>query len=180
MSEWTATGLDGVMRTHVPTFADTRGAFTELWRASLTRGVTDETFVQSNRSRSAQRVLRGMHFHRRQADLWVVSSGRALVAACDLRGVGEGGGSPTTETHELATGDCIFLPRLVAHGFLAVEPIELIYFVTNEYDGSDELGFAWDDPEVGIEWPIEDPILSDRDTQNPPLRTALSLEPTPR
>lgn len=178
MAEWTATGLAGVMRTHVPTFADTRGAFTELWRASLTREVTDETFVQSNRSRSAERVLRGMHFHRRQADLWVVSSGRALVAACDLRAIGEGRGSPTTEMHELNAGDCIFLPRLVAHGFLAVEPIELIYFVTNEYDGSDELGFAWDDPEVGIAWPIEEPILSDRDSANPPLRTALRPGPT--
>ena len=180
MPDWTATGLEGVVRTHVPTFADSRGAFTELWRASLTREVTDEAFVQSNRSRSAERVLRGMHFHRRQADLWVVSSGRALVAACDLRAVGEDGGSPTTELHELASGDCIFLPRKVAHGFLAIEPMELIYFVTNEYDGSDELGFAWDDPEAGIAWPIDDPILSERDTQNPPLRTVLSLEATAR
>lgn len=176
MTQWTATGLEGVVRMHVPTFSDVRGAFTELWRASLTREVTDETFVQSNLSRSAERVLRGMHFHRRQADLWVVSSGRALVAACDLRAVGEAGGSPTTEMHELTAGDCIFLPRLVAHGFLAIEPIELIYFVTNEYDGSDELGFAWDDPDVGIAWPIDDPILSDRDSRNPSLRTAFSLE----
>jgi dTDP-4-dehydrorhamnose 3,5-epimerase len=180
MSQWTATGLEGVMRTHVPTFADARGAFTELWRASLAREVTDEDFVQSNRSRSAERVLRGMHFHRRQADLWVVSSGRALVAACDLRAVGEAGAAPTTEMHELTEGDCIFLPRLVAHGFLAIEPIELIYFVTNEYDGTDEPDFAWNDPEVGIAWPIDDPILSDRDSQNPTLRAALSLEPTGR
>jgi dTDP-4-dehydrorhamnose 3,5-epimerase len=176
MAQWTATGLEGVMRMHAPTFADVRGAFTELWRASLTREVTDEPFVQSNRSRSAERVLRGMHFHRRQADLWVVGSGRALVAACDLRAVVGAGGPPTTEMHELSAGDCIFLPRLVAHGFLAIEPIELIYFVTNEYDGSDELGFAWDDPEVGIPWPIDDPVLSDRDMQNPPLRAALMPE----
>ena len=179
MAQWTATGLEGVMRTHVPTFADVRGAFTELWRASLTREVTDEQFVQSNRSRSAERVLRGMHFHRRQADLWVVSSGRAVVAACDLRAVDEAGASPPTEMHELTAGDGIFLPRLVAHGFLAIEPIELIYFVTNEYDGSDELGFAWDDPEVGIPWPIDDPILSDRDSENPSLRTAIRPETAP-
>jgi dTDP-4-dehydrorhamnose 3,5-epimerase len=177
MGEWTGTRLEGVMRAHVPTFEDSRGAFTELWRASLTREVTAEPFVQSNRSKSAERVLRGMHFHRRQADLWVVSSGRALVAACDLRAVAEAGGSPTTELHELGSGDCIFLPRLVAHGFLAIEPIELIYFVTNEYDGSDELGFAWDDPEVGISWPIVDPILSDRDQHNPTLRDAIRQVP---
>ena len=176
MSHWSPTGLEGVMRAHVPTLTDSRGAFTELWRASLTREVTDEPFVQSNRSRSAQRVLRGMHFHRRQADLWVVSSGRALAAACDLRTVTDAGGSPRVEMHELGSGDCIFLPRLVAHGFLAIEPIELIYFVTNEYDGSDELGFAWDDPEVGISWPIDDPILSDRDRENPPLRVAITAQ----
>ena len=178
MGHWTATGLDGVMRMHAPTFADTRGAFTELWRASQTRELTDEQFVQSNRSRSAERVLRGMHFHRRQSDLWVVSSGRALVAACDLRQVEAAGGSPRTEMHELETGDCIFLPRLVAHGFLALEPMELIYFVTNEYDGTDELGFAWDDPQVGIAWPIDDPILSDRDTANPLLRDAIRRQPS--
>jgi dTDP-4-dehydrorhamnose 3,5-epimerase len=119
-----------------------------------------------------------MHFHRRQSDLWIVSSGRALVAACDLRHVAETGAAPRTEVHELKTGDCIFLPPLVAHGFLALESMELIYFVTNEYDGSDELGFAWDDPLAAIAWPIDDPILSGRDMANPDLMAAIA-EPPP-
>ena len=178
MGQWTETGLEGVLRAHAPTFTDSRGAFTELWRDSQTSELTHGPFVQSNRSRSAERVLRGMHFHRRQADLWVVSSGRALVAVCDLRSVTETGGRPQTELHELETGDCIFLPPLVAHGFLALEPMELIYFVTNEYDGSDELGFAWDDPRAGIAWPIDDPILSDRDKANPSLVAAITESST--
>ena len=67
------------------------------------------------------------------------------------------------------------IPTGVAHGFLALEPLELIYLVTNEYDGSDELGFAWDDPAVGVPWPVLSvtpdgrPILSGRDQTNPPL-----------
>ena len=63
----------------------------------------------------------------------------------------------------------------MAHGFLALEPLELIYLVTNEYDGSDELGFAWDDPRAAVPWPavpgVPDgrPILSERDRTNPTL-----------
>jgi dTDP-4-dehydrorhamnose 3,5-epimerase len=67
------------------------------------------------------------------------------------------------------------IPAGVAHGFLALEPLELLYLVTNEFDNSDELGFAWDDPAVGVPWPRIDqtldgrPILSDRDQSNPSL-----------
>jgi dTDP-4-dehydrorhamnose 3,5-epimerase len=66
------------------------------------------------------------------------------------------------------------IPSGVAHGFLALEELELLYFVTNEYDGSDELGFAWDDPELAIPWAsagvLIEPILSDRDLESPSLR----------
>jgi dTDP-4-dehydrorhamnose 3,5-epimerase len=67
------------------------------------------------------------------------------------------------------------IPAGVAHGFLALEPLDLLYLVTNEYDGSDELGFAWDDPAVGVPWPTVPgtpdgrPILSERDQSNPSL-----------
>ena len=67
------------------------------------------------------------------------------------------------------------IPAGVAHGFLALVPLELLYLVTNEYNGSDELGFAWDDPDVGVPWPALSmtrdgrPILSERDGSNPPL-----------
>ena len=79
------------------------------------------------------------------------------------------------ETRELAADEWVDIPSGVAHGFLALDPLELIYLVTNEYDGTDELGFAWDDPAVGVAWPTVAgtpagrPIVSDRDATNPPL-----------
>lgn len=164
-------------------FADARGSFRELWRAShmpgLAAGLTglpDARFVQANLSTSSAGVLRGLHYHRRQLDYWVVASGRAFVALVDVRPLLSGlGPRALVETRQLAADDWIVIPTGVAHGFLALEPLELIYFVTNEYDGTDELGFAWDDPAVAVPWPAVPgtpdgrPILSDRDRSNPPL-----------
>jgi dTDP-4-dehydrorhamnose 3,5-epimerase len=153
--------------------ADDRGAFRELWRASAFPG---RGFVQANLSTSAAGVLRGLHLHRRQDDLWVVAGGRAFVALVDVRPLlDDSGPGPLVETRELPADDWVVIPRGVAHGFLALEPLDLIYLVTNEYDGSDELGFAWDDPAVGVPWPVLDatadgrPILSGRDAANPAL-----------
>ena len=80
------------------------------------------------------------------------------------------------ETRELGADDWVEIPAGVAHGFLALEPLELVYLVTAEFDDSDELGFAWDDPAVGVPWPLPiaetadgRPILSDRDRSNPTL-----------
>jgi dTDP-4-dehydrorhamnose 3,5-epimerase len=83
------------------------------------------------------------------------------------------------ETRELHADEWVVIPIGVAHGFLALEPLELVYLVSNEYDGSDELGFAWDDPSVAVPWPAlavtpdGRPILSDRDLANPPLEELL-------
>ncbi|HEY7590823.1 MAG TPA: dTDP-4-dehydrorhamnose 3,5-epimerase [Candidatus Limnocylindrales bacterium] len=180
-----ASRLPGVRFGRVERHGDARGSFRELWRAS-TFGALDprETgapagseprFVQANVSTSAAGVLRGLHYHRRQLDYWVVVSGRAIVALVDVRPVTGGRGAAVVETRELAADESVVIPAGVAHGFLALEPLELLYLVTNEFDGSDELGFAWDDPAVGVPWPrIEAtpdgrPILSDRDRSNPTL-----------
>ena len=80
--------------------------------------------------------------------------GRAFVALVDLRPMLDGTGSaPRIETRELRADEWVVIPTGIAHGFLALEPLQLIYLVTNEYDGSDELGFAWDDPAVAVAWP---------------------------
>jgi dTDP-4-dehydrorhamnose 3,5-epimerase len=79
------------------------------------------------------------------------------------------------ETFELASGDAVLIPAGVAHGFLALEPLQLAYLVTTEYDGTDEHGFAWDDPAVAIPWPNPAPVLSDRDRGNPVLAEALGI-----
>jgi dTDP-4-dehydrorhamnose 3,5-epimerase len=174
--------LDGVRWGRLTRHADPRGSFSELWRASwfdhlgfLETGARDPAFVQANRSISAAGVLRGLHFHRRQLDYWVVSSGRALVALVDVRPMLAGDERPAVETRELVADECVVIPTGVAHGFLALDPLELIYVVTNEFDGSDELGFAWDDPLARVPWPRVDatrdgrPILSERDRSNPSL-----------
>jgi dTDP-4-dehydrorhamnose 3,5-epimerase len=178
--------LAGVRYGAIASHGDTRGAFRELWRASafptLTAAETGSAdgsqpqFVQANLSTSAAGVLRGLHYHRRQLDYWVVASGRAFVALVDVRPLLEGTGPrAVVETRELTENDWVVIPVGVAHGFLAVEPLQLVYLVTNEFDGSDELGFAWDDPAVGVPWPAVPstadgrPILSDRDQSNPSL-----------
>jgi dTDP-4-dehydrorhamnose 3,5-epimerase len=148
--------LPGVRYGAIARHGDGRGAFRELWRASAFPALglaetgspagSQPTFVQANLSSSAAGVLRGLHYHRRQLDYWLVAAGRAFVALVDVRPVVEGRGPAVVETRELAADDWVVIPAGVAHGFLALEPIELVYLVTNEYDGSDELGFAWDDP----------------------------------
>jgi dTDP-4-dehydrorhamnose 3,5-epimerase len=181
-----ASSIEGVRFGSVVRHADRRGSFRELWRDSAFGGLQqahtggpsgiEARFVQANLSTSAAGVLRGLHYHRRQLDYWIVASGRAFVALVDVRPLLDRTGSrPLVETTELAPDDWVVIPAGVAHGFLALEPLELLYLVSNEYDGSDELGFAWDDPAVGVAWPrlaqTADgaPILSDRDRSNPPL-----------
>jgi dTDP-4-dehydrorhamnose 3,5-epimerase len=176
--------LPGVSYGRVVRHADDRGALREIWRASAMEldpqdtgdppGVTP-AFVQANLSTSIAGVLRGLHFHQRQLDRWLVVNGRAWVALVDVRPMLSGQPAPTVETRELTADEWVVIPAGVAHGFLALAPLDLIYFVTNEYDGSDELGFAWDDPVAGVGWPAVDatadkrPILSDRDRSNPSL-----------
>jgi dTDP-4-dehydrorhamnose 3,5-epimerase len=169
-----ASALAGVRFGAVVRHADERGSFRELWRA----GPTDVAapFVQANLSTSAAGVLRGLHLHQRQLDYWVVASGRAFVALVDVRPLLDGSAPrPSIETRELRPDDWVVIPEGVAHGFLALEPLELLYLVTNLYDGSDELGFAWDDPAVRVQWPVVDavqggrPIVSERDSSNPAL-----------
>ena len=177
--------LPGVRYGAIARHADSRGAFRELWRASAFPTLTttetgapsgsEPRFVQANVSSSAAGVLRGLHYHRHQLDYWIVGAGRALVALVDVRPVADGRGPAVIEMRELAADEWVVIPTGVAHGFLAIEPLELVYLVTNEFDGSDELGFAWDDPAVGVPWPPIPaspdgrPILSDRDRSNPSL-----------
>jgi dTDP-4-dehydrorhamnose 3,5-epimerase len=158
---------------------DERGTFTELWRASGL-GAGAGSFVQANLSTSSPGVLRGLHLHRRQLDYWVVVAGRVFVALVDVRPqVGGFPGPTAVETRELRAGDRVVIPAGVAHGFLSLEAVQLLYLVTNEYDGSDELGFAWDDPVVGVPWPAVRatpdgrPIVSKRDAANPSLADLL-------
>jgi dTDP-4-dehydrorhamnose 3,5-epimerase len=158
--------IDGVQIWRPQVHADARGRFVEIFRTAEVPG----PIAQSNHSRSAAGVLRGLHFHRHQADLWYLVGGSAQVALADLR---RPVAVPPTHTFVL-DGDvptAVYVPPGVAHGYLALTEIDLIYWVTREYDPSDEHGVAWDDPTLAIEWRLQaPPILSDRDAENPPLQ----------
>jgi dTDP-4-dehydrorhamnose 3,5-epimerase len=153
--------------------ADGRGTFMEVYRREwLPADVPD--MLQSNVSRSKAGVLRGPHFHRRQADYWVVIQGRAFVGLVDLRE-----GSATEGERRELTLDAddpvgLYIPPGVAHGFYAETDLILQYLVDAYYDGADEFGIAWDDPDLGIGWPTTDPTLSSRDRANPSMAEVLA------
>ncbi len=169
--EWRPTEIEGVMERAVDARADVRGSFAELWRHGWTSEHVPGYFVQANLSRSRAGTLRGMHVHQRQTDLWVLVEGRAFVVLTDLRPTVTR--SPTVLTRHATVGATFLIPPGVAHGFLCREDMALLYLVSNEYDGTDELGYRWDDRDAAIPWPMPDPILSDRDRDAPPLRDLL-------
>lgn len=156
----TNAAIEGVILTDLEQHGDERGSFVELFRQRSYPG----PFVQANHSRSIAGVLRGLHYHRKQADLWYVVAGRAQVALVDLRR----SGTPAVRVLEMADEQprSLYIPPGVAHGFLALEDLDLIYAVTAEYDASDEYGIAWDDPTLAVPWKRDRPILSERDSSN--------------
>lgn len=180
-----ASSLPGVRYGSIERHGDERGSFREIWREDAFGPIDPDDagarpgdvprFVQANLSTSSPGVLRGLHLHRRQLDHWLVVRGRAFVALVDVRPMLGGGARPLVETRELGADESVDIPSGVAHGFLALEDLELLYLVTNPYDGSDELGFTWDDPLAAVDWPtlpgLPDgrPILSERDRSNPSL-----------
>ncbi len=177
MNDWTADPtVGGVLRRQVAFTPDSRGRFGELWRESWTSGLGLK-FRQANLSRSRAGVLRGLHFHRRQTDFWAVLEGTAHVAVVDLRermrdlNFDE---RPRHSIHVIEAGGAIVIPPGVAHGFWALDDVSLLYLVTEEYDGSDEYGFAWNDALAGVSWPAGAPVLSERDAKAPSMSSAVS------
>lgn len=130
-------------------------------------------FRQENRSRSRQNVLRGLHYQllRPQGKLVACTRGRIFDVAVDIRR-----GSPTfgkwvgVELHEDSALQ-LWIPEGFAHGFIALTPIaDVAYRCTELYDRSDDRGVLWSDPDIGIRWPVSNPVLSNRDRALRPLR----------
>ncbi len=152
--------------------ADERGRFVETYRRSWFP--LGREMVQGSRSDKEAGALVGLHYHLHQADYWYVPRGTALVVLHDLRE-----GSPTDgatlaleigEVHEVG----VFIPPGVAHGFAALTDMTLTYLVDSYYNPADELGVAWDDPEIGADWRLIDPVVSERDRANP-ARSAIPV-----
>ena len=161
--------IEGVQIVSLNPVGDERGRFVETFRKEWFPQRTWEA-LQGNASYSTAGVLRGLHYHHRQVDYWFVPSGTIRVGMCDLRP-----GSPTyraVQTMEIGGTNAvgIYIPIGVAHGFLALTDAILTYLVDNYYDGSDEHGVAWNDPDIGLDWGTAAPCLSPRDAANPLLR----------
>lgn len=161
------TPLPDVLLVRHEVFRDARGFFMEVYRRDLfgPLGLPAE-FVQLNHSRSSRGVLRGLHFQWEppMGKLMRVTAGRAFLVAVDLRK-----GSPSLGRwfgREHAADDPVQLwaPAGFARGFAVLsEEAEIQYLCTGTYNAAGESGIRWDDPEIGIAWPLADPLVSDRD-----------------
>jgi dTDP-4-dehydrorhamnose 3,5-epimerase len=169
------TRLPGLSLLQPAVHGDERGFFVETYREETWREAGVEgPFVQDNQSRSRRGTVRGVHFqtHPGQGKLVRVARGRVWDVVVDLRR-----GSPTFgewEAVELddVTGTQLWIPIGFGHGFCVLsEDADFVYKCTNYYDGATEAGFRFDDPEVGIEWPLPESELlySDRDRTAPLL-----------
>ena len=161
--------IPGVKFVKLRAWADDRGRFIETFRKEWfpERGWD---IVQTNCSYSRANVLRGLHYHRRQVDYWFAPSGMIRMVLVDLRRSSLTRG--VSQVLEIGEGNPlgVFVPTGIAHGFLALTDAILTYVVDNYYDGSDELGVAWNDPTLDVDWNVEDPVLSPRDRQNSLLK----------
>jgi dTDP-4-dehydrorhamnose 3,5-epimerase len=163
----TNTPLPGVVLVNVDKFSDSRGSFHETWHKERYAGLgLPSNFVQDNVSSSKKGVLRGLRMQNPhpQGKLVQVLQGEAFDVAVDLRV-----GSPTFGKWFGATltaekGSQMFIPEGFAHGFLTLSDVAIFsYKCTNFYNKAGEKTIRWDDPDIGIIWPLKDPLLSDKD-----------------
>jgi dTDP-4-dehydrorhamnose 3,5-epimerase len=174
--------LPGLVLVKAQAFQDDRGAFMEIYRASaFAEAGIAERFVQSNVSRSRQRVLRGLHYQAPpwgQGKLVQVLEGEIFDVVADVEPASPHFGRWVGCEMSDANGRLLFVPPQYAHGFCVLSDSALVlYQVTAEYHPESERGVPWNDPALAIDWPITEPIVSARDRAWPALD---SLRPSPR
>jgi dTDP-4-dehydrorhamnose 3,5-epimerase len=158
-------------------FRDGRGFFMETYKYSdFVQAGINEHFLQDNYSRSSMGVLRGLHYQKdphAQGKLVQCVQGRIFDVAVDIRK-----GSPTFRHWvgvELSEeNNCmLYIPPSFAHGFLVLsESADVLYKCTREYAPEADKGIIWNDPDINIQWPIKDPVLSEKDSRHPLLKDA--------
>ena len=161
--------LSGLRQIRPRVFGDDRGFFMESYNAEryASAGI-DTEFVQDNHSRSVKDTVRGLHYQSTpgQAKLVRVIAGRILDVAADIRP-----NSPTFGKWEGVILDAeqhlqLFIPLGFAHGFCVLSEVaEVLYKVSSSYDPETERSIRWDDPEIGVQWPVKEPLLSSRDIE---------------
>ncbi|MGH9332139.1 MAG: dTDP-4-dehydrorhamnose 3,5-epimerase [Vicinamibacteria bacterium] len=151
---------------------DPRGFFVETFKEATYRdaGVEGE-FVQDNLSCSRQRVLRGLHYQKRQGKLITVVRGEIQDVALDVRPDSETFGRWVGTKLSGADHRQLFIPPGFAHGFSVLSDEAYVWYKTTDvYRPEEEGGIRWDDPDLGIDWLVREPIVSDRDRRHPLLR----------
>jgi dTDP-4-dehydrorhamnose 3,5-epimerase len=162
-------------------FADNRGFFMESYKECdfLAKGITAH-FSQDNHSKSTKGIVRGLHYQlapHAQGKLVRVVSGAVWDVAIDLRKdsatYGKWFGIELNEENK----KMFWIPEGFAHGFVALsETVDFLYKATHEYHQASERAIAWNDPELAITWPVEHPILSEKDLKNPRLADILESD----
>jgi dTDP-4-dehydrorhamnose 3,5-epimerase len=159
-------------------YGDARGFFMESWNArGFAAAGIDAAFVQDNHSRSARGVLRGLHYQLRQPQgkLVRVVSGEIWDVAVDLRRSSPSFGRWTGEKLDAASHRMLWIPPGFAHGFLVLsEQADVLYKASDYYAPEHERSLLWNDPALGIDWPLDGalPVMTDKDRRGQPLTAA--------
>lgn len=173
MPTFTRLALPDVILVEPEVFGDERGFFLETWhRERWAAGGIDVDFVQTNHSRSVGPVLRGLHAQRTkpQGKLVRCVEGEIFDVAVDIRPSSPTFGRWVGAMLNSANRHQLWVPAGFAHGFCVVgEAAQVEYACTALYDRDDEIGVRWNDPAIGITWPIDDPTLSAKDRDAPTL-----------
>jgi dTDP-4-dehydrorhamnose 3,5-epimerase len=157
--------------------SDHRGYFEETYRRSaFAEAGIEADFVQDNFARSSRNVLRGLHYQlppAAQAKLVSVAAGRIFDVAVDLRATSPTFARWVGSELDAKSRTLLWIPEGFAHGYVVLsETADVMYKVTAEYDASLDRGIRWDDPAIAIDWPVADPIVSDKDRAQPTLEAA--------
>jgi dTDP-4-dehydrorhamnose 3,5-epimerase len=177
----TETSLPGVLIIEPKVFQDVRGFFLETFSAARYESVgVLGPFVQDNHSRSFKGTVRALHLQvkRPQGKLMRAVSGSMLDVAVDVRVGSKTFGKWTSAVLSGDNFKQLYVPPGFAHGFAVLsDTVDVEYKCTDYYDPNDEVAIAWNDPAIGIEWPVEQPILSGRDKDARPLAELLDRLP---
>jgi len=167
-----ATELEGVMLFEPVCHQDARGLLVETFKESAYRDAgLDAVFVQDNLSLSRWHVLRGLHYQRRQGKLITVVQGEIQDIAVDIRPDSETFGRWVQARLSGEDHRQIYIPPGFAHGFSVLSEDAYVWYKTTDvYRPEEEGGIRWDDPDLGIDWKVQDPIVSERDRRHPPLK----------
>lgn len=167
------TSIPGLLVLERPTNEDKRGFFREIFRLDELEKALGYRFkpIQANHSKSEPRVLRGLHAENWNKLVYPLT-GKVFVAIVDIRPPSLTFGKVEQFVFDDSNRSALFIPKGLANSICVIgdSDVNYIYLVDSYYDGTDTRAIAYNDPDLNINWPIKDPLISDRDKNNPRLR----------